>query len=65
MPSRIRPTVPHSGALPHREHRSDSTRNQEYRRARASRMMKHERLKAIIEDEIAQEIRDANEKAAQ
>ena len=31
MASRIRPTVPYSGSLPHREHRSPKGRDRDYR----------------------------------
>ena len=65
MGARIRPTVPHSGALPHREHRSDKTRQEGYRHTRATRAMKSEKIKKILEEEIADEIRSANENADQ
>lgn len=56
MPARIRPTVPHGGTLPHREHRSKKSREPEHRRARGGRLMKQERLRDVIEKEIKQEI---------
>ncbi len=59
MPPRVRPTVPYSGTLPHREHRSTRSREPEHKRARGSRAMKRERLAVVLEDEIEEEIREA------
>lgn len=56
MPSRARPTVPHTGALPHREHRADGGRRQFHRMRKAKADDLRDRLEEIREDEIRQQI---------
>ena len=63
MPPRIRPTVPHSGARPHREHRADKSRREGHRRLRASARMKAERMEDIVEEDIEDQIKEVNEGA--
>lgn len=56
MAARIRPTVPHKGLLPHREHRSPKGRVPDYNfkrsRAIAYRLLLEEALEADIEKQL-------------
>ena len=56
MPARARPTVPHKGPLPHREHRANKGRVENFQVRHFQAMRRKQKLDEIVDEELDDEI---------